>query len=220
MRNFAILLSLLLIAAVTSACGDYANTVTSDVMVPQANGPNPQNLPNANSVPKPTPPGGYTVSPTPVVVSEVMVDPTGPNAGNQFVELFNSSNTPVDIGGWMLTDGFSNHTFGYGFQLAANARVLIHVGASGTDTGTEQFSPSFAELQATGSMVLLQSGTTLVDFVEWGADAQNFEGTADQLQEWTAGDFLAAAAEGLSYHYDGTANNSTAWTAANPTPGQ
>ena len=58
MRNFAILLSLLLIAAVTSACGDYANTVTSDVMVPQANGPNPQNLPNANSVPKPTPPGG------------------------------------------------------------------------------------------------------------------------------------------------------------------
>ena len=220
MRNFAMLLSLLLIAVATSACGDYANTVSSDVQIPQSNGPNPQNLPNANTVPKPTPPGGYTVSPTPVVVSEIMVDPSGVNAGNQYVELFNSSSNPVDIGGWMVTDGFSNHTFGYGFQLAANARVVIHLGASGTDSAKEQFSPSFGELQATGSMVLLQSGTNLVDFVEWGAASQNFEGTADQLQEWTAGDFVSNAAEGLSYHYDGTANNSTAWTAANPTPGQ
>lgn len=220
MRYFAMLLSLIAIATVTSACGDYANTVSSDVSVPQANGPNPQNLPNPNTVPKPTPPGGYTVSPTPVVIQEVLVDPVGANAGNQFVELFNSSNLTVDVGGWMLTDGTSSHTFPYGFNVAAGERVVIHVGASGTDTNADQFSPSFAELQATGSMVLLRNANDLVDFVEWGADNQNFEGTADQNGEWTAGDFVLNAAEGLSYNYDGTANNSTAWTAKNSTPGQ
>ena len=220
MRNFAILLSLFAIVAVTSACGDYANTVSSDVGVPQSNGPNPQNLPNPNTVPKPTPPGGYTVSPTPVVIGEVLVDPVGPNAGSQFIELFNSSNFAVDIGGWMLTDGFSNHTFAYGFQVAPGAFVTVHLGASGTDTQLEQFVPSFNELQLNGSMALLRTGVDLVDFVEWGAANQNFEGTADQVAEWTAGDFLLNAAEGLSYHYDGSANDSTAWQAKNPTPGQ
>ncbi|MCA8936541.1 MAG: lamin tail domain-containing protein [Planctomycetes bacterium] len=220
MRYFAMLLSLVAIATLTSACGDYANTVSSDVSVPQSNGPTPQNLPNANTVPKPTPPGGYTVSPTPVVIQEVLVDPTGANAGNQFVELFNSSNFAVDVGGWMITDGLSSHTFAYGSNIAPGERVVIHLGAGGIDTNTDQYSPSFGELQAAGSMVLLRSGIDLVDFVEWGNANQNFESSADQIGEWTAGDFLAVAAEGLSYNYDGSANDSTAWTAANSTPGQ
>jgi hypothetical protein len=219
MRYFT-MLSVLAVALLISGCGSYANSVTGDVAVPQSNGPNPQNLPNPNTVPKPTPPGGYAVSPTPVVIQEILVDPIGPNAGQQFVELFNSSNSPVDIGGWMVTDGFNSHTFAYGFQLDPGACVVLHLGASGTDSATEQFVPSFGELQASGSMVLLRNGSELVDFVEWGAAQQNFEGTADQLGEWTAGDFVALPAEGLSFHYDGNANNSTAWLEANATPGQ
>lgn len=219
MRYFT-MLSLLAVALLSSACGGYANSVESDIQMPSSNGPNPQNLPNPNAVPKPTPPGGYTVSPTPVVIQEVLVDPLGPNAGAQFVELFNSSNSPVDIGGWMVTDGHNSHTFAYGFQLAAGECVVLHIGASGVDSNTDQFVPSFGELQAQGSMVLLRNSTELVDFVEWGAANQNYEGTADQLAEWTAGDFVALPAEGLSFNYDGTANNSTAWLVANSTPGQ
>lgn len=220
MRNFSMLLALLTIAVMSSACGDYANSVRGDVATPKANGPNPQNLPNPNAVPKPTPGPSYTITLSPVVIQEVMVDPVGPNAGSQFVELLNATNTPADIGGWMLTDGFSSHTFGYGFTLAAGQRVVIHLGAHGVDTGLEQFSPSFNELQAAGAIALLQSGIDLVDFVEWGAINQNFEGVATQLGEWNAGDFVVTPAEGLSMHYDGTANTSAAWQAANPTPGQ
>jgi hypothetical protein len=69
-------------------------------------------------------------------------------------------------------------------------------------------------------MALLQGGIDLVDFVEWGAINQNYEATATQLAEWTAGDFVTPPAEGLSFHYNGTANNSAAWAGANPTPGQ
>jgi hypothetical protein len=188
--------------------------------VPQSNGPNPQNLPNPHAVPKPTPGPSYSITLSPVVIQEVLVDPVGPNAGSQYVELYNATSNPADIGGWMLTDGFSSHTFGYGFTLAAGQRVVIHLGASGVDTPAEQFSPSFAEIQNTGSMALLQGGVDLVDFVEWGSFNQNYEATAAQLAEWTTGDFVIPPAEGLSFHYDGTANTSAAWTSANPTPGQ
>jgi hypothetical protein len=220
MRNFALLLSLMALAVFTAACGDYANSVTSDVGTPQSNGPNPQNLPNPNTVPKPTPPPSYAITLSPVVIQEVLVDPAGPNAGSQYVELLNATSTAADIGGWTLTDGFSSHTFGYGFTVAAGERVVVHLGAGGTDTNLDQFSPSFNELSATGSMALLQSGIDLVDFVEWGAINQNFEATAAQLAEWSVGDFVTPPAEGLSFHYDGTANNSTAWYAGNLTPGQ
>jgi len=216
MRHFAALVTLLACAVLTGACGDYANTVSGDVSVPQANGPNPQNLPNANTVPKPAPPPGYNVTLSPVVIQEVLVDVSG----TQFVELYNATSQPADIGGWMLSDGFSSHTFAYGFTVPGNERVVVHLGVSGTDTTADVYAPSFSRLVADGSLVLLQGGVDLVDFVQWGAASQNFEATADQLAEWTAGDYVIAPATGLSFDYDGSANNSSAWQHSNPTPGQ
>ncbi|MBZ0136661.1 MAG: lamin tail domain-containing protein [Planctomycetes bacterium] len=214
MRHFAALISLLAFAVLTGACGDYANSVESDITVPQSNGPNPQNLPNANTVPKPTPPPGYSITLSPVVIQEVLAD------GTQFVELYNATSQPADIGGWMLSDGFSSHTFGYGFTVQGNERVVIHLGVSGIDSSTDQYAPSFAPLQGNGSLALLQGGIDLVDFVQWGAASQNFEATADQLAEWTAGDFVISPAQGLSFNYNGAANNSGAWSHGNPNPGQ
>src|SRR5690606_12820011 len=100
MRHSALLFALVSIAALTTACGDYANTVSGDVSVPQASGPNPANLPNANHAPKPSTPDGYAVSPSPVTIEEVLVDAGGSVAGGQYVELFNASIYETDIGGW------------------------------------------------------------------------------------------------------------------------
>ena len=215
MRHFAALLSLLAFAALTGACGDYANSVSGDVSVPQANGPNP-NMPNANHVPKPAPPAGYSITLSPVVIQEVLVDVSG----TQFVELYNATSQPADIGGWMLSDGFSSHTFAYGFTVQGNERVVVHLGVSGVDNTTDVYAPSFGQLVDDGSLVLLQGGVDLVDFVQWGAASQNFEATADQVAEWTAGDYVTTPASGLSFNYDGTANNSGAWHHGNPNPGQ
>ena len=42
-----------------------------------------------------------------VIINEIMYDP---NVGNsEFVELYNSSETPIDIGGWQLIDGSDNY---------------------------------------------------------------------------------------------------------------
>lgn len=220
MRHFALLLALFALVTLTAACGDYANTVRKDVSVPQSNGPNPQNLPNPNTVPKPNTPQGYAVSPSPVTIEEVLVDPIGPRAGNQYVELFNASLYEADIGGWILTDGIHSHTFGYGFRVAPGARVLVHVGTAGIDTQADQFAPSFSVLQDAGSLALLRNGTELVDFVQWGADGQLFEVSAEQVGEWLSGDFVNLPTQGQSFHYDGTANDSSAWHHGNVSPGQ
>src|SRR5690606_7130495 len=125
----------------------------------------------------------------------------------------------ADIGGWVLSDGIHTHTFAYGFRVAPGGRVVIHLGASGTDTATDQFAAAFGELPLVGSMTLLRGGVELVDFVQWGADGQMYEVEADAVGEWPQGDFVSTTTQGNSFHYDGTANDSGAWYEAPVSPG-
>lgn len=203
----------LAVAALVAGCGEYANSVEGDVEVPQSNGPNPQNLPDPNGVPKPNSPSGYPVAISPVTIEEVATS-------QQWVELYNASAFEADIGGWSLTDGQYGHTFPFGFRLQAGARVIIHLGVAGTDTTTEQYAPSFAGVNAAnGALALVRGGGELMHFVQWGADNQPYEGAAVQIGLWTAGDFVATPAQGDTMNYDGTANDSSAWHALAPTPG-
>lgn len=220
MRRVALLFALAGLMAVLSACGDYANTTKGTVSLPNSNGPNPQNLPNPNTVPKPLTPQGYAVSLSPVTIEEVLIDPAGANTGMQYVELFNASAFEADIGGWVLTDGTSAFTFAYGFRVASGGRVLVHVGAAGSPDSANQFAPSFGELDVTaGSLALLRAGSDLVDYVQWGAAGNAFEGAAVLVGEWVGGDYVLRAQEGRSIHYNGTASDSTAWFEDTISPG-
>lgn len=224
MRRVALFLCLGSMLALMAGCGDmlggYANTVQGDVAIPSANGPNPNNLPDPNAVPKPRTPQGYAVSLSPVTIEEILIDPTGADAGNQYVELYNSSQFDADLGGWVLSNGTDTFTFGYGFKVPSSGRVLVRVAASGNDTLTEQFAPSFRVLnRAAGSLALMRTGNELVDFVQWGTAGNPFEFAAAVVGEWAAGDFVATAAEGASIQYNGSASNSSAWHEGACSPG-
>lgn len=220
MRRVALLVALGGLVALLSACGDYANTVSGDVSLPNSNGPNPANLPNPNTVPKPLTPQGYAVSLSPVTIEEVLIDPAGANTGLQYVEMFNASAFEASIGGWVLTNGTDSFTFPYGFRVPSQGRVLIHIGAAGTADATNQFAPSFGELPVTaGSLALLRAGSDVVDFVQWGASGNAFEGAAVLVGEWVGSDYVLRAQEGRSIHYNGTASNSSAWFEDTISPG-
>lgn len=213
MRRIFALICLSAFAALTAGCGAYANSVEGDVSVPQSNGPNPQNLPNANTVPKPGTPSGYPVSLSPVTIEEVAL-------GGDWLELYNASAFEADIGGWKVMDAQNSYTFPFGFRVPANARVILHLGVSGIDTGAEQFAPSFGALNVSdGSLALVRAGGELMDFVQWGSANHAFEGAAVQVGEWAQGDFVTTPNQGDTMNYDGTANNSSAWHANMPTPG-
>lgn len=220
MRHVLMLSVLSLAALVSFGCGDYANTLKGPAVPPQANGPNPNNLPNPNAVPKPGPGQGYMVNHSPVQFSEVMLDPSGVDAGNQYVELLNTSSLDSDVGGWTLSDGNSTFTFPFGFKLSASSRVVVCLGAAGTASTATQFAPSFNVLPLTqGSLALLRGGSEVVDFMQWGGTPNTFEAAAANNQVWPCGEYVNVPAEGQSLTCLGGNVGASNWMAGQPTPG-
>ncbi len=87
-----------------------------------------------------------------IVINEILADPTGGtqevdvngdgqvSAADEFVELYNSSNLPVDISGWTLDDGDgANHTVPANTILQPGEYYLAETGFSSSlnDTGDE-----------------------------------------------------------------------------------
>lgn len=98
-----------------------------------------------------------------VYISAIRFDAAGndnENKNDEWVEIGNGGEVPVDLGGWRLEDEGPNHVFVFptGFSLAPGATVRVHSGC-GTPTGTDLFWCS------TGSAVWNNSGdvATLVD---------------------------------------------------------
>lgn len=59
--------------------------------------------------------------PAQVILTEVMFDPAGPEASDEFVEIYNPGSEPVDLSGWQIGDGV-----GYDFltEVAGNGFIL------------------------------------------------------------------------------------------------
>lgn len=64
-----------------------------------------------------------------VILTEVMFDPAGPEASDEFVEIYNPGSEPVDLSGWQIGDGtgFDNlaETPGSGLILQAQQYAVI-----------------------------------------------------------------------------------------------
>lgn len=71
-----------------------------------------------------------------VIINEVMINPTGINDGNnnpntsEWIELYNTCTTPVDLSCFVLTDGDYTVTFPAGSSIAANGYFVIGSNAS------------------------------------------------------------------------------------------
>lgn len=75
------------------------------------------------SAPTPgAPNAGFLFSP--VVINELMYNPISGNDDDQYVELYNRSNGPVNLGGWQLT-GAVSFLFPTNVNLAANAYMVV-----------------------------------------------------------------------------------------------
>lgn len=126
----------------------------------------------------PPPPSGT------IRVNEVKTGGTG-SAADEFVELFNSSTTAVDLSGWKLvyrsatgTSDVSLATIPDGTMLAAGGFYLL--GGSGYAGGPAADQSFSTGLAGTGGAVAIKDGTgTAIDAAGWGT-ATNIlvEGTA------------------------------------------
>ena len=162
-----------------------------------------------------------------VVINEVFYDAVGSDTEQEWIELHNNGETAIPLDGYCLYASGEHYVFNL-FSLSAGAYVVVHWNADGIDTATDLYTGT-AEWSnmgnTSGSVALWQTHDshtqdTIVDYMEYGAGGQTYEGTAVAAGIWTAGDFAVDVEEGHSLAYDGSGDAGSDWfDQAVPTPG-
>lgn len=154
--------------------------------------------------PPPTPPGTPTPSPSPVsptppgepgagkvLISEVYAyidDGHGTKPANEWVELYNGTQSAVNVGGWTIADNAASSTIPAGSTIQPGERAIVAVTSETRDlwllqnSGVKFFFTGkiFGNgLSTSGDRVLLKNaqGTT-VDAVSWGSDTSAMQPSA------------------------------------------
>ena len=143
-----------------------------------------------------------------VRITEILLDPIGPNAGNQLVELHNTGNTSADFTGWNLVTPLGTYSLPP-VVLPPYAHALLHVAATGISTASDLYLPAMPALGISGSLGLFRSAATsnpadLLDFVSWGG-GQGAIAVAMVANRWTASNdtVTPTSVQGHSLaHYD------------------
>ena len=96
---------------------------------------------------------------------------------------------------------------------SAGSRIVVHFGTTGTNSTTDLFFPALSLPDASGSVALyvpntvtpsLGLATQIIDFVQWGAAAQENEATANTAGYWALGSSINGVAPGHSIEFCGT----------------
>lgn len=99
-------------------------------------------------------------APAQVILTEVMFDPAGPEASDEFVEIYNPGSEPVDLSGWQIGDGagfdFLAETPGSGLILQAQQYAIILDSDYFADSST-----TYNALIPPEALILAIDGTTL-----------------------------------------------------------
>lgn len=162
------------------------------------------------------------------VFNEILYNPAGVDANNQKIEIKNIGDATADISGWYFCIGFAYTQLPAGISIPPDGIIVIHVGATGTNTSTEFFLSGLSDLNVSASNIGLYinnnsftNSSNMWDFVQWGGSSIGRENVAVSAGEWTADTFAPGVADGHSIEYDGMGNSSSDWTDQSvPTIGQ
>jgi fimbrial isopeptide formation D2 family protein/uncharacterized repeat protein (TIGR01451 family) len=104
-----------------------------------------------------------------VVINEILYDPFGDEISGEWIELYNSSGSSIDVSEWTITDQDGHdYQFPTGTSISAGGYIVIHTG-SGTNTSTDLYAESSTPIwNNTGDEVLLKDASDNgVDYVQY-----------------------------------------------------
>lgn len=139
-----------------------------------------------------------------LVISEVMYDPFGPDAGHEWIELFNPGPGDEDLAGWKVSNRSGTLYTLPRIVMPPISYLVIVLGLETEDSGLSDLmhvqyaNLTNAVLSNEGDEVALSGGelneNTIVDFVCWCSDGDFNPGKAYDVavaaHSWTAGDFF------------------------------
>lgn len=107
-----------------------------------------------------------------VEFTELLIDPIGPNAGAQIVEVRSTGVLPANLAGWYLVTAAGMFALP-AVVLPPDAIAQLRLGQNGTSTVADLYLPTVPGLGNSGTLALFRSAATgsatdLVDFVAWG----------------------------------------------------
>ena len=167
-----------------------------------------------------------------LLISEVLYNPVGSEAGMTALELVSTSGLPTSLDGLTLSTQSSQYTVPNGFTVPGGGIILIHLnsgsGSSRPPIGARATTPpellADVVIEATpwidlapliGAISLHKGGADLnnpvnmVDFVQWGSAGQPLEDVAAAKGIWTAGEFFLEILEGNSLQWRGVGEGNT-----------
>lgn len=141
-----------------------------------------------------------------IVINELLYDPEGVDTGNEWIELYNSGTSPLDLENYELNATSGDYYRFPPFSLDTGFFIVVHWRKGGSDTstdlytGTEGFTSNMGNTK--GWVALFNGHThsknTIVDYLEYGSGNQIWEKAASDAGIWTQGDFVPDVAEGHS----------------------
>jgi hypothetical protein len=138
-------------------------------------------------------------------ITEVLYNPAGVDAGQEWIEITNTGNDTLDMTGYLLhfDRTLADYVFPE-FTLPEGGVVVIHVKAEGEDSGSDLYWPDTGgrNMNNNGSVSLFNRATKsakwMVDYVEFGAMEQDHENMAVNAGIWPDNEFVPQVAEGSS----------------------
>ncbi len=143
--------------------------------------------------------------PSGILLSGVMYNPLGADTGGEYVELINTSNTVISIGGYELdASELPYFTIPAGTEMLAGATVRIHLRSDGINSATDIYTGgSFgsSNMSNTKGMVALFVGSDhtpefLVDYLAYGAAGQTHMSSAVAQGLWGESEYVELGSEG------------------------
>lgn len=139
-----------------------------------------------------------------VRVAEIVYDPEGDDGGAEWVELLNTGEASVALGGWLL-DAAGPNLLLPEIALPAGATLLVHVNAEAAQPpqGLEIWIENAVNMGNTHGFVGLWRGEeqtvdALEDWVQWGSDGHSWQSQAVEAGVWPDGIFLPDVESGHS----------------------
>jgi hypothetical protein len=131
-----------------------------------------------------------------VLINEIELNPKGKDASHEWVELFNPSNSPVDVSGWMLsTSRGQQHQEAISGVIPAYGYLVHYFSGQALDNGEVKGFP----LQE--SVTLLDTDGTRVDSAPWmkdlNDDDRTWQRTFDGSSRWVFRNQTKSVTNGL-----------------------
>lgn len=123
-------------------------------------------------------------SPGDVIISELMANPNAVSDSNgEWIELYNTTSTAIDINGWTLADLTGSHTIASSLNIPANSYVTLCRKSDPTINGgtTCNYQYSSISLNNSSDTITLSNGATVIDSVSYDGDFPSDAGKSMQL---------------------------------------